>query len=85
MYASKELQDNKEIVLAALQSTPDAFVYVSPRLKQDQEVQKAAGFNPDINQEPDKPDIDTVLGDAKKWCQKHNDAPTAQPKLNIER
>ena len=75
-YASKELQDDKEIALTALQNGSDMFIYVSPRLQHDQEVQKAAGL---------EPDIDTVLGDAKKWCQEHNDAPTAQPKLNIER
>lgn len=84
-YASKELRDNKEIVLVALQESPDAFCYTSPRLQQDSDIRKAAGMKPDINREQEKPDIDTVLGDAKKWCQEHNDAPTAQPKLNIER
>ena len=78
-YASKELQDNKEIVLVALQSTPDTFENVSPRLKQDQDIQKAAGL------EPEKPDIDTVLGDAKVWCQEHNDVSVTQPQHNIER
>ena len=75
-YVSKELQDDKEIALTALQNGSDVFIHVSPRLKQDQEVRKAAGL---------EPDIDTVLGDAKKWCQEHNDAPTVQPQHNIER
>lgn len=82
-FTSKEFQNNKEIVLAALQSTPDAFEYASPRLKQDQEVQKAA--ESDITQEPEKPDIDTVLGEARKWCQEHNDVSVTQPQHNIER
>ena len=68
--------------MTALQNGSDVFIHVSPRLKQDQEVRKAAGLEPDIHQ---KADIDTVLRNARKWCQEHNDTPTAQPKLNIER
>ena len=45
MYASKELQDDKEIALTALQNGLDAFVYVSPRLKQDQEGKKLPDWN----------------------------------------
>ena len=84
-FASKELQDNKKIVLVALQNTQFAFRYISPRLRQDYDVLKAAGLEPDIKQEPEKPDIDTVLGDARKWCQEHNDTPAVQPQHNIER
>ena len=62
-----------------------SILSISSKLQQDQDMQKAAGLELDIAQEQDKPDIDTVLGDAKKWCQEHNDTPTAQPKLNIER
>ena len=69
----------KDIALTALQKNPDAFTYVSPRLKQDQDIQKAAGL------ESEKPDIDTVLGDAKVWCQEHNDVSVTQPQHNIER
>lgn len=84
-FASKELQDSKDIALTALQKNLYAFKYVSPRLQQDQEVRKAAVLGPDIKQEPEKPDIDTVLGDARKWCQEHNNIPTTQPQHNIER
>ena len=85
IYASKELQDSKDVALTALQKNPDAFTYVSPRLKQDQDIQEAAGLEPDIKQKSEKPDIDTVLGDARKWCQEHNDTPAVQPQHNIER
>ena len=78
-FASKKLRNDKEIALAALQSSSYAFKYVSPRLKQDQDIQKAAGL------ESEKPDIDTVLGDAKVWCQEHNDVSVTQPQHNIER
>ena len=97
-YASERLRGDKDVVMAAVHQYEWALIYaskelrddfaslyVSPRLKQDQDIQKAAGLEPDIKQEPEKPDIDMVLGDAKKWCQKHNDIPTAQPQHNIER
>ena len=84
-FASEKLRNDKEIALTTLQNNLDTILNISSKLQQDQDIQKAAGFNPDINQEPDKPDIDTVLGDARKWCQEHNDTPTAQPQHNIER
>ncbi len=78
-FASENLRDDKDIVMTAVQQNRYALMYASKELQEDYDIQKAAGL------EPDKPDIDTVLGDAKKWCQEHNDTPTAQPKLNIER
>lgn len=77
--ASERLQNDKDIVMTAVQQNRYALMYASKELQEDYDIQKAAGL------EPDKPDIDTVLGDAKKWCQEHNDTPTAQQKLNIER